>query len=419
MKRTKHLILTLALTVVALTATSCEMLEGLDNGEEGGGGTPSGISFTSVDGLSSVFSTGVTGVTFGDGLFVAVGGQVSSGEETYATAAWSTDGITWTPTGLGSPMTPFDVASGGGGYVAVGWYGAFPITDFNPNYSNVSYSSDGKGWRNFEVGMMDDQHLAFANFEAVAYGNGTFVAVGEGPFPGSMYGLSPGPCVYYSTDGGASWTRADDGWFKGWMSAEGIEQIGIPGASGSLLDITHDGTKFYAVGSVNDMRDVISAKNYGVILSSPDGIEWEIVFKEDEELASDVDKFTAIASGNGTYIAGTHSYHLYRSDSGTGWTRANRTAITGDINNSSLFGAPITDITFGAGRFMAVSAYGEIGFSTDGAAWSKVNPNPFHPESYTGYEIGGAAFGAGRFVAVGGDDSYTARPIIAYSDEQQ
>ncbi|MBC8156303.1 MAG: hypothetical protein H7Z72_25745 [Bacteroidetes bacterium] len=115
---------------------------------------------TSPDGLtwtlrSSNAATGQLGkITYGNGRFVAVGGS--------GRAAVSTDGINWTATSMGTTTQDFlDVTYGNGLFVAVGPAGS------------VRTSPDGSTWTERTVFSQNNSFLS-----SVAYGNGTFVAVG-------------------------------------------------------------------------------------------------------------------------------------------------------------------------------------------------------------------------------------------------
>ena len=91
-------------------------------------------------------------VTYGNGKFVAV---VSNSN----TAAYSTDGITWTETTMPSSANWYSVTYGDGKFVAVA-----------SNSSTAAYSTDGITWT--ETTMPSS-----ANWYSVTYGDGKFVAV--------------------------------------------------------------------------------------------------------------------------------------------------------------------------------------------------------------------------------------------------
>ena len=128
--------------------------------------------------LSTTASGGIDSLAYGDGLFVSVGAS--------GTAAYSADGVTWTPVSLLAVNEGFvSVAFGNGTFVAISRHG------------RVATSSDGMTWtispdplpcalvlQGYRCGP-----YAFT-WKAVTYGNGIFVAV-ESRATGA-----------YSTDGG-------------------------------------------------------------------------------------------------------------------------------------------------------------------------------------------------------------------------
>jgi uncharacterized membrane protein len=87
----------------------------------GGGGGGAGTTWTVRNLGDSLF-----GVTYGNGLFVAVGGR--------GTILTSPDGVTWTPRASGTDKFLFGVAHGNGLFVAVGWDGT------------ILTSPDGVSW---------------------------------------------------------------------------------------------------------------------------------------------------------------------------------------------------------------------------------------------------------------------------------
>jgi len=72
------------------------------------------------------------------------------------------------------------------------------------------------------------------------------------------------------------------------------------------------------------------------------------------------------------------------------------------VKNSPFGSGEITAIAFGNGKFVAVSKNGKIATSADGVTWKGKN--------YDGYEFTAIAFGNGMFVVGGEDDG-----LIAYS----
>jgi hypothetical protein len=147
----------------------------------------------------------LSGVCFGNGRYVAVGQNV---EDDTGELLTSDDGVKWTSitTNLSGDLPPFldlfDVTFGGGLFVAVGWdaYGG----------GNINISADGTNWF-----RGPSQHFN-SNLRRVTYGvvtgllppgspgYGVFVALGDGaPIYGS--GAAPGYNILMSDDGGQTW----------------------------------------------------------------------------------------------------------------------------------------------------------------------------------------------------------------------
>ena len=136
-------------------------------------------------------------IAYGNGKFVAVAGNSD-------TAAYSTDGVTWTAATLPSSVTGGSVAYGNGKFVTVTVEG-----------DGFAYSTDGVTW------TMARQTLS-AFWSSVACGNGKFVAVAYNS-----------DTAAYSTDG-ITWTTAT-----------------MP-SSASWSSVAYGNGKFVAVASRSD-----------------------------------------------------------------------------------------------------------------------------------------------------------------------
>src|SRR5690242_7122454 len=195
----------------------------------------------------------LTGVTFGDGRFVATG-YYTNGTGFSIT---STDGTNWTPGVSDSTEILNDIAYGGGRFVAVGDNGTIVV------------SSDGTNWTRNASGTTN-------LLTSITYGNGQFLAVGF-----STYALA-------SIDGSA-WTKVQvaggfgphqvgygDGQFflinigSILTSTNGSNWVyrfsANPGTS--YLGIAHGNDRFVAVGSGAKVG------GSGNVAISPDGKTW-------------------------------------------------------------------------------------------------------------------------------------------------
>jgi hypothetical protein len=159
-----------------------------------------GSASVSSDGLSwgPRQRHGGVGVTWGNGLFVAVG-------DAGGTILTSVDGMKWTSRNSGTVASLRAVAYGSGRFVAVGDSGT------------ILSSTDGTNWASAST-------LVTKTLWGVAYGNGRFVAVGAS--------LSGGVAVILPDSGG--WGEVDLG--RNWPQgiAFGAGQFVAVGASGII-----------------------------------------------------------------------------------------------------------------------------------------------------------------------------------------
>ena len=239
-----------------------------------------GMILTSDDGVSwtirssSGTASHLQGVTYGNGIFVAVG----YGDDGFGTIVTSDDGVNWTfrPN---STDELFAVAYGNGTFVAVGAGG------------EARTSTDGVKWTTRNPG---------GHLYDITYGNGSFVAVGEFGEPVT------------STDG-ASWTR---------RSSDAFEDLG---------GITYGNGSFVAVG------------NSGTIVTSADGEEWT---SRSSGTSGDLN---GVTYGNGNFVAVGDAGTILTSADGLSWTSC-----------SSGRGERLSDIIYANGSFVAVGSGGTI-----------------------------------------------------------
>ena len=118
---------------------------------------------TSPDGLfwtrrSTGENNGWSAVTYGNGIYVGVGGVFPSND----TQITSLDGMTWESSSSGLPQSPkfWDIVYGKGVFVAVG-------------DEVIAWSQDGRSWT--EIGS---PVLQSTRVSGITYGDGLFVAVG-------------------------------------------------------------------------------------------------------------------------------------------------------------------------------------------------------------------------------------------------
>lgn len=166
------------------------------------GGDPTYRAATSSNGTSWTRNAALGGtwwdIAFGNGIFVAVG--TASGGPPLRTIMTSTDGVNWTLRDTPSAIAGLDtVTYGGGKFVAIG------------NFGRMTESTDGINWTY-------SGYLPYAGWKSVSYGNGLYVAVGSG---GARYGVVTSP-------DGVNWTIRE-------------------GQDGSWSSVVYGGGKFVAV----------------------------------------------------------------------------------------------------------------------------------------------------------------------------
>ncbi len=203
-----------------------------------------GAIFTSTNGTTwtrrYLGGLGLKGVAAGGGAYVAVGlnGAVLR----------STDSVTWTPVTSGTSMNLWDVAWGGGGFVA----GAGNVDPDFPFGQTVITSANGQTWVNRgSVGLP-----SISEVSEIEYINGRFI----------IGGWNVG--IRESTDLGITFTATESSFRtmtgiaqgNGTYLAVGAEP-GIGGADLNMVSI--DGNSWTAIptASQNDRRDVIFFNN--------------------------------------------------------------------------------------------------------------------------------------------------------------
>jgi hypothetical protein len=353
--------------------------------------SPDGVTWTA---RTSVTSYSLYSVTYGDGLFVAVGRN--------GAILTSPDGVNWTQQTSGTSDGLSNVTYGNGMFVAVGGYGTILTSPDGVNWtarasgtSNILYgvtygnntfvavggdgtiltSSNGVNWT---VRFLETSYI----FTEVTYGNGMFVVVGLSPLGGA---------VFTSSDG-VNWTE------RAW------------GAIGYLYGVTYANDTFVAVG-------------FDTLLTSPDGVNWTV------QTLDGIYHLYDVAYGNGTFVAVGGGPIILTSSNGVNWTElffgasrlfgvtyANGTfvAVGGHFAGSnsylrtiltssdgvnwtvqaSLANDALTSVTYGGGLFVAVGWDGAILTSPDGVNWTQQT-------SGTNSALYGVTYEDGLFVAVG------------------
>ena len=360
--------------------------------------------YVSDDGLDwyavgSIISNDVYGLTYGNGLFVAVGDDASLNT--------SSDGQLWEKRVV--PDQPYDVTYGNGLFVAVG------------SNASVYTSSDGQQWEKHAVPDCSELHdLVFgegtmyaaclngehakiyssANGEqwSLLYGNGTaedlygvtfgarlFVAVGDkgrvrlsanartwrsvDPITDSpLFGVTYGNNQFIAVGDRGTIITSTDG--KNWVAQKAVTQE-------PLYGVTFYNGFYVAVGGTLGRRSVI--------ITSQNGHDWMLVQQRSGPA------ILAAAGGNNKFVAVGENGAAFCSNDGTNWNL--EAADQGNFGNRPLQG--IEYVKDADGKFLVAGGDGTgmMFYSFDGAHWY------VHGACHGSmFDI---AFGDGKFVAVG------------------
>ncbi len=336
----------------------------------------------------------LSGITYGAGKFVAVGG---SGASTFggiivisSIIVTSSNAVDWIAVTSPQSLYPIDVAYGNGLFVAVGYYGSV-------------ISSNGINW---SVGQI----IAPYYMLSVTYGNGRFVAVGNrGIIRSSTDGKNwdtislPTPLSLNRITYAQNRFVAVGESGSIFTSENGVDWTQVAGTSGSLSDVSYLNGRFLASG-------------YGSqILASQDGLTWTALPN------SPCARF--VTYGNGIYLAGGCEYNkVFASFDAINWFDMplgnqdwvmNRAIFQGGTfvgigspamiltstgliwtNRVHAISSRLADVEYGSGQFVSVGDLGSILTSPDGVAWT-AQPTVVRTN------LSAITYGGGAFVAVG------------------
>lgn len=266
----------------------------------------------------SAITKSIRSICYGNDKLIAGGDYYVTGDSTYATIAYSTNGINWTAvsqTVLHGNLS--SICFGNGKFVATsgGKY--------------IAYSTDGIEW--VAGNNLPDKTLSSPTM--LCYGNGIFVAITYEMSIDSASSPLPAPryrgYIFTSTDG-VSWTQ---------RKATDLESD-IP-----YMSICYGDDKFIVGGGT------------GTIEYSTNGINWT-------EVSSSLIRINSICYGDGKFIMGGLYGSMAYSTDGTNWTDINQSILTSNVYS----------ICYGDGKFIASDGT-SVAYSTDGINWTDiVNP---------------------------------------------
>jgi hypothetical protein len=233
----------------------------------------------SLDGINwtqtNVFTASLQSVTFGNGIFVAVGYQIYLGVPT-AYVVTSTDGINWTNRTPAANNWWTGVSFGNGLFVAVARFG----TD------RVMTSPDGITWTSRATPVA-------AFFTAVAYGAGIWVAVCEG---------SPGGTTMTSYDGLEWIEQATNFSAKAIIYANGLFTTGnVYSTNGLVWNSATGAVSFNAITFGNGYFVGVNSGGTNRIFYSTNAITWQ------STPAASIATFEGIVFGKNTFAIGATS----------------------------------------------------------------------------------------------------------------
>ena len=262
-------------------------------------GTNGGISASSdgVHWAHTGFGPAITGVAYGNGMFVATGSDPNTSGSAGA-IYFSANGSTWsTVSGLPGLNA---VTFGKGVFVAVGFKN-------EGQAAYITVSTDGRNWNSQGTG-------SGYVLTGAGYGNGQFIATGY--INGGVYGE-----VLVSPDG------------TNWTDANAV----VPGPP--MIPPLPPGLLSTNVGKVRFVNNLYYAGSY----SSPDGTNWTVVSPPAPML------WVSQSGTNHLYIGVGAAGGVYTSMDATNWVTRG-TGVTNDLNW----------IAYGNGRMAVVGSGGGV-----------------------------------------------------------
>ncbi|MDR3020536.1 MAG: leucine-rich repeat protein [Treponema sp.] len=262
-----------------------------------------GETWNAIQNTQSGFGTSlnnINGIAYGNGRFIAVGqgGKMS----------WSENGETWTlipgtQSGFGTDVINI-IAYGGGRFFAV------------DGANTMRWSTDGETWNavtNTTFGTDGIRGIAYG--AGIGTGSGRFVAVGSNNK------------IAWSDDGGETWTAV-------------ASEISV-----RCLGIAYGGGRFIAV-----------SESYGEMVSSADGVIWNAVNSPFPR--NYITQLNGIAyGGEDRFVAvGNDGMMAYSDNYGVTWTLISRSENTFEMNS-------IMRIAFGNGRFIVGGSSARMAYS--------------------------------------------------------
>jgi hypothetical protein len=271
-------------------------------------------------------------ITYGNGIFVAVGKKETASTLSYA-IVYSTDGLTW---------NVVDEKFGGRDFISIAYGNNLFLVITGGRDSKIAYSNNGIDW------ILKDNQLGGFDWawgrKHIVFGNNIFVAINDG--------------IVYSANG-ETWDH--------------VEKKDIFDKYTSVDCLFYGNKRFYA------------GTDDGRLAYSYDGKTWNIVNYDFGSLP-----IRSIAYGNNRLLVFSYLSHrefflgmghsdvfgckISYSDDGktwhsTEWQFSERSAEYHSIEKNYNLWGWIRDITYSNGYFVAVGAGENVAYSKDGVTW--------------------------------------------------
>lgn len=262
--------------------------------------TPLGLSTVNPE-AKTLPSAAWQSIAYGAGKFVAVSGTT--------TAAYSTDGITWTS--MTMPVSGWStVAYGGGKFIAAN------------STTTMAYSTDGINWSTSSIPLISSP--------SICYGNGMFIIT-------SVYnGGSGTTSTYYTSTDGINWTAGTFPFAANWTTCA-------------------YGNGVFVAGSTSN-----------TVVVSSDGVNWT------SKLINNLAYVASVAYGNGVWV-GVTGWTAVGNVSSTNWIMSLDNGNTWTLKNNATASTSWVSVTYGNGMFIAVGGRinntNAAMYSTDGQNW--------------------------------------------------
>jgi hypothetical protein len=327
--------------------------------------SPDGVNWTAID--SGVESPYLSGVSFLNGMFVAVGVDMNVDSREEIAVLTSGDGSNWTnhSVALDGGVTFTAICYGAGSYVAVG---------IGQGGTGIIFASpDAKTWTKADAGQVGSLWTA-------AYGNGVFVA-------------STGSELLTSTNG-TNWTSLGSGvstdlgnvlYYKGGFLAVGDAGAVLRSTDGVRWTAGATGASNYLESIASGGGILVAVGDRGTIITSTNSLDW---IPRSSVVSTDIED---VCYGNGIFAAVAMDGSILTSSNGAQWAVQN-----------AVIGGPLGAIAFGHGTFVAVGWNGTSPValaSADGLTWASSSP--------PGLSLDGVGYGDGMFVAGGTGTIFT------------